>query len=128
MNTAKLIFIYTAIAVFVATTITGILGAIGYIQFPPNSSAVTLVASCVGLVVTVLKAKHLFEDSEAVSELKQEQLDVVLRLKEQHHEAMLQQKAVEMELKTTVRSLSEQIQKQKEADRNQHGKGHSAFS
>lgn len=128
MNTAKLIFIYTAIAVFVATTITGILGAIGYIQFPPNSSAVTLVASCVGLVVTVLKAKHLFEDSEAVSELKQEQLDVVLRLKEQHHEAMLQQKAVEMELKAAVPSLSEQIQKQKEADRNQHGKGHSAFS
>ena len=92
MNTAKLVFIYAAIAVFMSTTAIGICGATGFIQFPANNSAIALVTSCVGLVVTVLKAKHLFEDSEAVNKLREEHSQLVSRLKEEHSDAIIKLK------------------------------------
>ena len=81
MILAKLIFIYTVLGVFVAISATGILAAWGVIQLPATTIASAFIAPCLGIVATMIQAKHIFDDPEAVKKLKEEQFDAELTTK-----------------------------------------------
>jgi len=78
MIRAKLIFIYTVISVFIGVSTVGILAACGVIKMPDVATAAALIGPCLGIVSTVVAAKHIFEDPEAMTKLKQEHYDAEL--------------------------------------------------
>lgn len=86
MIRAKLIFIYTVLAVFVATFLIGVLAAWGLIQITGAAVSVLIGPSLLGIVATLIRAKHIFDDPEAITKLKQEQFDAILNLKRQFEE------------------------------------------
>lgn len=75
MIRAKLIFIYTVLIVFVAVAIVGMLGAMGIVPISNLAIVSALLGPVIGIVATVANAKHIFDDPDAVTNIKREIAD-----------------------------------------------------
>lgn len=111
MERAKITFIYAVIAVFIGVSTVGILAALGVINMPSAATAGALIGPCIGIVATLVQAKHMFDDPDAVRKIKEEHHDEILRLKALHveREAQINQlsKDREAQHRKIVSDLSE---------------------
>jgi hypothetical protein len=112
MTLAKIIFIYTALGVFVAIAATGILSAFGAINLPRASITTAFIGPCLGIVAAVLNAKHLFDDPDAIKKLREEHAEFVARLKEQHLEEILRLKQENADTKLRLNTAMSQAEAQ----------------
>ena len=96
----KKVFVYTILAVFVIVAGVGVLGAVGWLRITDSAIVTAILGPCLGIVVALLNAKHVFDDPEAIT-----------KLKEEHHQAIL-------DIKSTIandKAVSNESQKQAQA-------------
>ena len=86
MIRAKIFAIHAFVVVFIAIALTGLCGAFGVVTLSDTVMATAFIGPCLGIITAALNAKHLFEDPEAITTLKQEHHDEILRLKALHAE------------------------------------------
>lgn len=84
MKTAKLVFIYSAIAVFLCFSLIGALGAFGKIDISGWATAAAIIGPCLGIVSAAIGAQHIFNDPDAMLELKAEHSEAIYEIKMQH--------------------------------------------
>lgn len=105
MIRAKIWFIYAAIAVFLASAVVGICGALGWLHLSDAVTITAFIGPCLGIVAALVKAEHIFNDPEAV-----------MRLKEQHHEQTFEAKMKQREQERNIRESYEQKMAEMKAD------------
>ena len=114
MIRAKIIAIYAFVGVFVAIAITGLLGAFHVITLPEAVMASAFIGPCLGIITAAFNAKHLFEDPEAVTELKHKHADEILALTASHaeREAQSAKASSEREAQSVARERTAAAQQQ----------------
>lgn len=97
MRTAKLAFIYSTIVVFLCFSAIGALGAFGKIEISGWATAAAIIGPILAIVSAAIGAKHIFDDPEAITELKGSHAEEVRHLQHQqadmkaHYEQLLAQ-------------------------------------
>ena len=114
MIRAKIFAIYAFVGVFVAIAITGLLGVFHVITLPEAVMASAFIGPCLGIITAAFNAKHLFEDPEAVTELKHKHTDEMLSLKASHaeREAQSAKASSEREAQVVARERAAATQQQ----------------
>lgn len=84
MRAAKIFFAWAIGLAFVALNVFGACALMGIGKATnPNAAPAAFIASWVGAIVAALNAKHLFDDPEAVTKLKEKHHEEVLKLKDE---------------------------------------------
>jgi hypothetical protein len=96
MNKAKIITIYTSLVILVTITIVGI--------YSGNTNL--LIAPGLAVVVALFNAKHIFEDPEATTKLKDEHSDAIRGLKLGHADVVAE---IRSEHAVTIAGLEKDI-------------------
>ncbi len=113
MKTAKIAFIWSIIAVFVAVSNIGILGALGKLEMKGWEAALVLLGPCLGIVASALSAKHLFDDPDAICELRDSHHQEILRMKREHasiiDEDLISRKRVQAAFSEEISNLKKYI-------------------
>ena len=110
MLRAKIIFVYTVLGVFVAVSIVGILGATGVIPISSMAVVSALLGPVIGIVATVANAKHIFDDPEAVVNIKREHAELELQRKIQADDSEVERRQRERRFKAAYDSRIKQLE------------------
>ena len=110
MLQAKIIFIYTVLGVFVAVSIVGIFGATGTIPISSMAVVSALLGPVIGIVATVANAKHIFDDPEAVVNIKREHAELELQRKIQADDSEVERRQRERRFKAVYDSRIKQLE------------------
>jgi hypothetical protein len=113
MTKAKIVFIYSAISVFIAFALVGALGAFGVVTLSGEATVAAIVGPCLGIVVSVLSAKHLFNDPEAITKLKDEHADEIRALKHKHSDAVAENEKLQQTIAELKAAHAEETKKLK---------------
>jgi hypothetical protein len=84
MRTAKIITIITGIVLLIGITVVGILGITGVIPITEKAAVGVIITPAIGIILAIFNAKHLFDDPEATTKLKDDHADAIRALKEGH--------------------------------------------
>lgn len=90
MRTAKIITIITGIVLLIGITVVGILGITGIIPITEKAAVGVIITPAIGIILAIFNAKHLFDDPEATTKLKDEHADEVRRIKNEHADVIAQ--------------------------------------
>lgn len=84
MRTAKIITIITGIVLLIGITVVGILGITGVIPITEKAAVGVIITPAIGIILAIFNAKHLFDDPEATTKLKDDHADAIRKMKEDH--------------------------------------------
>ena len=84
MRTAKLAFIYSTIVVFLCFSAIGALGAFSVIKIDGWATAAAIIGPILAIVSAAIGAKHIFDDPEAITELKAEHAETIRAMEHGH--------------------------------------------
>lgn len=88
MRNVKIAFGITAIALVAFLIVVAALAMAGKVAFATDTATASILGAIGTIVLAILNAKHIFNDPEAVIELKSLHADEMLRMKAAHVEAM----------------------------------------
>ncbi len=84
MNIAKQITVYCGNLIFIGVSLVGAAGLFGWIEIDKGAAVTALLAPCLGVVATIFKAGHFFEDPESETKLRKKHSEEMERLKKAH--------------------------------------------
>jgi len=90
MKTAKIITICTGLVLLIVIATIGILGIVGYLKITEGVAAGVIITPAIGIILAIVNAKHLFDDPETTTKLKDEHADEVRRIKNEHADVIAQ--------------------------------------
>ena len=87
MKAARITFIFAAIAVFLGFSVIGALGALSIVKIGDWQTAAAIIGPCLAIVSAALGAKHLFHDTEAITDLKAQHAEQIRSMTHAHEDS-----------------------------------------
>ncbi len=110
MRTAKLAFIYSTIVVFLCFSTIGALGAFGKIEISGWATAAAIIGPILAIVSAAIGAKHIFDDPDAITELKGEHAEKIRDMEHGHADFVAERVAAERETESKHRGEVAKLQ------------------
>ncbi|OYV05287.1 MAG: hypothetical protein CFE26_12360, partial [Verrucomicrobiales bacterium VVV1] len=110
MRTAKLAFIYSTIVVFLCFSAIGALGAFSVIKIDGWATAAAIIGPILAIVSAAIGAKHIFDDPEAITELKAEHAQKIRGMEHGHSDFVAERVAAERETESNHRGEVAKLQ------------------
>ena len=109
MKTAKIITICIGLILLVVIATIGILGIVGYIKITEGVAAGVIITPAIGIILAIVNAKHLFDDPEATTKLKDDHADAIRKMKEDHADVIAGLKKAEAEREKHVSDVAMKV-------------------
>ena len=109
MRPAKIITIITGIVLLIGVTVVGILGITGVIPITEKAAVGVIITPAIGIILAIFNAKHLFDDPEATTKLKNEHSDAIRAIKNEHSDVIAGLKEAESKRDAHVEKVAMKV-------------------